>query len=284
MNREQKSLEMIEIEALTDIIFKHYGYDIRNYSLASLTRRIKHFMIKNSIEHISSVIPLILHSKSQFKLFLYELSIPVTEMFRDPGFFLYIRNEITDYLRTYPALKIWHAGCATGEEVYSMAILLKEAALYNKSIIYATDINDVAISQAKEGIFPIDKIKEYTANYQNSGGRNSFGDYYHSNAKNVILNSELGKKITWANHNLATDGVFTEAQLIMCRNVLIYFNRVLQDRVLELFTESLVPGGILALGSKESIRFSSVFDQYETLSEKWKVYKKKYGVYGKGNK
>ena len=284
MDREQKTLEIIEIEALTDVIFKHYGYDIRNYAQASLSRRIKHFMLKNSIEYVSSMIPLILHNKSQFKAFLYDLSIPVTEMFRDSGFFTYLRTDIMDYLRTYPALKIWHAGCATGEEVYSMAILLKEANIYKKSTIYATDFNDVAISQAREGIFPIDRVKEYTVSYQNSGGKHSFGDYYRSDNKNITLDKELGKKITWANHNLATDGVFTEVQLVMCRNVLIYFNRELQNRVLELFTDSLVPGGILALGSKETLRYSSVFDKYETLSEKWKVYKKKYDDYGKKSK
>ena len=241
-------------------------------------------MLKNSIEYVSSMIPLILHNKSQFKAFLYDLSIPVTEMFRDSGFFTYLRTDIMDYLRTYPALKIWHAGCATGEEVYSMAILLKEANIYKKSTIYATDFNDVAISQAREGIFPIDRVKEYTVSYQNSGGKHSFGDYYRSDNKNITLDKELGKKITWANHNLATDGVFTEVQLVMCRNVLIYFNRELQNRVLELFTDSLVPGGILALGSKETLRYSSVFDKYETLSEKWRVYKKKYDDYGKKGK
>ncbi len=275
MNEKEKQLETIEIEILLEALNRHYGYDFRNYAKASITRRIKGLLTKYKLNYISELIPMLLHSKEKFKYFVYDLSIPVTEMFRDHQFFLSLRENVIPYLKTYPHVKIWHAGCATGEEVYSMAILLEEEKLLKKSTVYATDFNDLALNKAKEGIYNLSDAKQYTRNYQKSGGKKSFGEYYYAKYDNMIIEKKLKNKLVFSNHNLTRDGVFSEVQLIVCRNVMIYFDKQLQNKVLELFTEALVPGGILALGSKETLSFSSVSELYVPIDKKWKIYKKK---------
>ena len=268
-------IENLEIELLLDAIFKRYGYDFRRYSRASLKRRVNHFLSKTGFEKVAEIIPRLIYDKSFFDSLLYTISITVTEMFRDPFVYKTIREKVIPFLKTYPFIKIWHAGCATGEEAYSIAILLEEEGLYDRSQIYATDFNDFALKKAKEGIYPVENIKEFTANYQASGGKEAFSKYYHSKYDFVIMNQGLNKNITFANHNLASDTVFGEIHLIMCRNVLIYFGKSLQDRALKLFYESLAFKGFLCLGTKESIRFTGVQGNFKAIDEKGKIYQKK---------
>ena len=275
MKESEKSLEALEIELLLEALFRQYGYDFRNYARASLTRRIKGMLSINKLSHVSELIPLLLHDRNRFKYFVCDLSIPVTEMFRDPAFFRSIRNNVCPYLKTYPHFKIWHAGCATGEEVYSLAIVLAEEKMSQRATIYATDFNDLALEKAREGIFDLGNAKQYTVNYQQAGGSKSFADYYYAQYNSMIMDKKLKHNLVFSNHNLTADSVFSEVQMVVCRNVLIYFDKQLQDRVLGLFTEALAPGGILALGSKETLQFSSVAAFYEPIDEKWKIYKKK---------
>jgi chemotaxis protein methyltransferase CheR len=197
-------------------------------------------------------------------------------MFRDPGFYKSLRENVIPVLKTYPFIKIWHAGCSTGEEVYSMSIVLQEEGLYDRTTIYATDYNQLALNHAKEGVFPNNTIKEYTAGYHMSGGKESFSNYYTSDYDNVIMNQALKKNIVWANHSLVTDSVFSETHLIVCRNVLIYFDRDLQNKVHTLFYNSLIKGGMLCLGSKEGIQFTNFHEQYTELDKQQRIFKKKY--------
>jgi chemotaxis protein methyltransferase CheR len=271
----QAEIENIEIDLLLDAIFRKYGYDFRSYSRASVKRRILKVMNTTGIARITDLIHSVLSDDDVFETMLRALSINVTEMFRDPTFFLAVRQTVMPHLKTRDVLKIWHAGCATGEEVYSMAILLKEAGLLKRCRIYATDMNTVVLNSAKGGIYPLDRMKEFTANYQRAGGERSFGDYYTARYDSAILEKSLKTNITFAEHNLTADGVFGEMDMIVCRNVLIYFNRGLQDHVLSLFADSLAPGGILCLGSKESIAFSSHHADFEVMVEREKIYRKR---------
>jgi chemotaxis protein methyltransferase CheR len=265
----------LEIDLLLEAIFQKYGYDFRNYGKAHIKRRIIHRLATSGLENIAELQHRIIYKPEFLKTILEDLSITVTEMFRDPSFYLMVREEVLPILKTYPYFKIWHAGCATGQEVYSMAIMLKEERLYDRAQIYATDFNQIALQKAKDGIYPIDRIKEYTYNYQKAGGKNAFSDYYTAKYESVILDKSLKKNIVFADHNLVTDGVFAEVHVIICRNVLIYFNKNLQDRVLSLFQDSLMPGGYLCLGSKESLRFAQNFKNFQTINDKEKIYKKK---------
>jgi chemotaxis protein methyltransferase CheR len=196
-------------------------------------------------------------------------------MFRDPSFFKVLREAVIPELKKQPFIKIWHAGCSSGEEVYSTAILLKEEGLYKTSLIYATDADDVVLGKAKSGVFAIDRMKDYTLNYKKTGGLASFADYYTARYDNAIMDNALKENIVFSNHNLVTDGVFGEMDMIICRNVFIYFNRDLQDRVFRLFFESLRPGGFLCLGAKETIRFSSFSDNFENVADHERIYRKK---------
>ena len=218
----------------------------------------------------------VLNDESFAARLLQDLSITVTEMFRDPEFYRSLRENVVPVLNTYPFIKIWHAGCSTGEEAYSMSIIVQEEGLQNRATIYATDYNQQALNHAKEGIFSNNVIKEYTAGYQLSGGKESFSDYYISDYDNVIMNQKLKKNIVWANHSLVTDGVFSEVHLIVCRNVLIYFDKNLQNRVHDLFYNSLIKGGILCLGSKEGLQFTDFTKKYSELDKKQRIFKKKY--------
>ena len=252
-DRDFSTTENIELELLLQAVFLQYGYDFRDYSRAHVKRRVKHRMVQEGLKSISELQNNILHDRNTFERLVHSLSINVTEMFRNPDFYKSVREKVIPILRTYPYLKIWHAGCATGEEVYSFAIMLKEEGLLKRTQIYATDFNADVIQQAQKGIFPIRNIKEYTANYQKAGGKESFSDYYHANDELVIFDKNLKKNIVFAEHNLVTDGVFAEVNMIICRNVLIYFNRNLQNEVLKLLHKSLIAGGL----DRKSTRLNS---------------------------
>lgn len=230
----------------------------------------------SGINSVSQLQHKVLNDKAFAARFLQDLSITVTEMFRDPAFYRSLRENVIPVLKTYPFIKIWHAGCATGEEAYSMAIILKEEGLYDRTTIYATDFNQQALNQAKLGIFSNKLMKDYTLNYQLAGGKESFADYYTSEYEMVIMNNSLKKNIVWANHNLVTDSVFAEVHLILCRNVLIYFDKNLQNHVHKLFYDSLINGGVLCLGSKEGLRFGDYAQAYTEMDGKQRIFKKKY--------
>ncbi|MCD6018099.1 MAG: chemotaxis protein CheR [Bacteroidetes bacterium] len=275
IDTHQLHLQINPAEIL-DILYQKYGYDFRQYSEAHIKRRLYNRMLMSGIKDVSQMKGRIMNDELFAADLMHELSITVTEMFRDPKFYKSLRENVIPILKTYPFIKIWHAGCSTGEEAYSMAILLKEEGLYDRSTIYATDFNQQALNHAKEGIYPNELIKEYTTNYQLAGGKESFSTYYSSNYGHVIMHQSLKNNIVWANHNLVTDSVFAEVHLILCRNVMIYFDKNLQNKVQNLFHESLVKGGILCLGTKESLRFTDLYDQYLELDKTQRIYKKKY--------
>ena len=266
----------IEISTLLEAVYQKCGYDFRQYSKAHIKRRILSRMALSGVADISQMKTMVMDDDISMNKLLQSLSISVTEMFRDPGFYNSLRKCVVPLLKSYSFIKIWHAGCCTGEEAYSMAILLKEEGLYDRTTIYATDFNQQSLDQAKEGIFSNKLMKEYTANYQLSGGIEEFSSYYTSDDANVIMNESLKKNIVWANHNLVTDSVFAEVHLILCRNVLIYFDNELQNKVQRLFHDSLMDGCFLCLGSKESLRFSDFDTEYTELDRKHRIFKKKY--------
>jgi chemotaxis protein methyltransferase CheR len=267
-------LEQIEIELLLEGIYRQYGFDFRAYAYASVRRRLWKRIEAEGVGTVSALQEKVLHEPEMMEKLLLDLSINVTAMFRDPDFYVAFRRHVVPILRTYPFIRLWHAGCATGEEVYSMAILLTEEGLYERSRIYATDINEVVLKKAKEGIFPIDRMQEYTENYIAAGGTRAFSDYYVAKYDGALFSPILTKNVVFSQHNLVTDHSFSEFNVILCRNVLIYFDKSLQARVLKLFYESLPMFGILALGSKESLRFSPQEDGYEQLSGPQKIYRK----------
>ena len=271
----QIEIENIEIGLLLEAIYQRYGYDFRSYARASVERRTRQFLSHVGVASVSEMIPRVLYDEDLFSELVQYFSVSVTEMFRDPFVYQAIREEIVPVLRTWPHIKVWHAGCATGEEVYSLAILLKEEGIYERATIYATDFNDSALQKAKAGIYAPETIQEATRNYVKAGGRSSFGSYYHSRYDAVSVDSGLKERIAFANHNLVTDGSFGEMHLVFCRNVLIYFNRDLQNRALRLFTESLAHGGFLCLGTKEDLQFTEVNRHYEAVNSKAKIYKKR---------
>jgi len=271
-----KDTTELEISSLLEVIYQKYGYDFRQYSEAHIRRRILNRMTISGLESISHMQSKVLNDETFMSSLLQDLSITVTEMFRDPGFYRSLRENVIPVLKTYPFIKIWHAGCSTGEEAYSMSIILQEEGLYDRTTIYATDFNQHVLDYAKQGIFSNRMMKEYTTNYQLSGGKESLSTYYTADDDNVIMNQLLKKNIVWANHNLVTDSVFAEVHLILCRNVLIYFDRNLQNNVQKLFYNSLIDGGILCLGSKESLRFSDYHEKYTELDKKQRIFKKKY--------
>ncbi|WP_430885777.1 CheR family methyltransferase [Fusibacter sp. JL216-2] len=268
------STEDIEIQLILDAMALKYGYDFREYSRAHMKRRIKNRQIMGGFESISAMQHEILTNKTFFDKILPDFSINVTEMFRDPEVFAFIRKEVVPLLKTYPQLKIWHAGCSSGQEVYSLAILLKEEGLYDRCQIYATDFNDKILQKAKYGIYPIDVVKQYTKNYIAADGKESFSDYYIAKYESIIMDQSLKKNIIFAQHNLVTDQVFGQMHFIICRNVLIYFNNVLQSRVLDLFRASLRSGGMLCLGTKETLKEESV-NAFDVYNKEFRLYRKK---------
>lgn len=267
-------LEKIEIELLLEAVYRHYGFDFRSYAFASLRRRIWKRVQAEGLRTITALQDKILHDAAAMERFLLNLSINVTSMFRDPSFYKAFRTEVVPLLRTYPFIRVWHAGCSTGEEVYSMAILFMEEGIYDRVRMYATDINDTVLQQARDGIFPLEKMQEYTQNYLRAGGMRSFSEYYTAAYDGALFSPALRERVVFAQHNLVDDRSFAEFNVILCRNVMIYFDRELQNRVHNLFYESLPTYGILALGSKESLRFSAYEDKYEELNSREKIYRK----------
>jgi len=272
---ELLEIENIELKLLLDAIYMKYGYDFKEYTKSHVKRRILNRVELNNLDHISQLTSDVLYKSDVFDQLLLDLSINVTEMFRFPLFFKELRKHVIPILKTYPSINIWHAGCSTGEEVLSMAILLEEEGLLTRSRIYATDINKNVLEIAQKGIYPISEIKKWTKNYQEAGGKNSFSKYYTAKYDSVIMNQNLYEHIVFLEHNLTQDKEFISANLIICRNVMIYFNNTLKDKVLKLFESSLIHGGVLGIGSKENITFSDINTKLDVLSKDAKIYCKK---------
>jgi chemotaxis protein methyltransferase CheR len=246
----------IEFKLLIAAIYHMYHYDFRGYAAASLRRRLRAAMSRFGCRTLSQLQDRVVHESSVFPILLDFLTVQVSEMFRDPAYFLALREQVMPLLRTYPSLKVWVAGCSAGEEAYSLAILLQEEGLLSKTIIYATDINAGTLQKAAAGVYDVERIPGFTANHHKSGARSSLSDYYTAAYGRAVFNKSLKDHIVFSDHSLATDSVFAEVQLVSCRNVLIYFNRELQDRAIGLFRESLCRQGFLGMGAKESLRFS----------------------------
>lgn len=263
-----------ELKGLLESIRFTYGYDFTEYAEASVIRRVLHYMKTNKIGTVQELGVFLLRDESAFARFVLEFTVNVTEMFRDPTFYRSLRDNVLKRLATYPVIKVWIAGCSTGEEVYSIAILLKEEGLLERSVIYATDINQRALQTAKEGIYRMDLMKTYTANYLKAGGKSSFSDYYTAKYDSALIDKSLKQNIVFSVHNLAVDSSFNEFQLILCRNVLIYFNQSLQNKVINLFYDSLSPFGFLALGNKESLLFSERQKEFIDVDKREKIYMK----------
>ena len=271
---EELDLERLEVELLLEAIHRRYGFDFRQYAPASLRRRVRRRMDGEKVSTISALQERILHDPAVMERLLLDLSINVTAMFRDPSFFLSLRKTIVPLLRTYPFSRVWVAGCSTGEEVYSLTILLGEEGLSDRVRVYATDINENVLEQARLGVFPLDKMQEYTQNYIRAGGTRSFSEYYVARYDGARFARELVDGVVFAQHNLVSDAAFNEFNVIICRNVMIYFAQPLQERVHGLFYESLAMFGVLALGQKETIRFSPHERSYEELDADERLYKK----------
>lgn len=265
----------LEVRLLMEAIYARYNHDFREYSGASQKRRVLQAVEQLGCESVSALQGRVLRDARAFAQLLEILTIPFTEMFREPEFFVALRRQVLPVLHTYPSLKIWVAGCASGEEVYSLAILLHEEGLLERSTLYATDINPRALERARQGIFPLNALQQYTRNYQAAGGTRGFSDYYTAAYDAARFDRELCRRVTFADHSLATDHVFSETHLICCRNVLIYFNRKLQDRAIGLFAQSLCHRGFLGLGSKESLDFSSHAGSFEPVSLRERLFRKR---------
>jgi chemotaxis protein methyltransferase CheR len=272
--RASDDLERIEVQLLLEAIYQHYGFDFRGYALGSLKRRLWRRAYGEKLETLSALQDKVLHDPAVMERLLLDLSINVTAMFRDPTFFRAFREKVVPLLRTYPFLRIWNAGCSTGEETYSLAILLKEEGLYERTRIYATDINDRVLEQARNGRFPLEKMRDFTENYLRAGGQEEFSSYYTVEGEQARFTSDLSRQVVFAQHNLVSDAPFNEFNVIVCRNVMIYFGKTLQDRVHELFYDSLEPLGVMAMGHKESIKFTHYEERYEALDANEKLYRK----------
>ena len=277
MNGEghDEARERIEIDLLLEAIQRRYGYDFRGYALASLRRRLWHRAYGEGLQTLSGLQERVLHDPTCMDRLLRDLSINVTEMFRDPSFYRALRERVFPLLRTHPFIRVWNAGCSTGEEIYSLAIALHEEGLLERTRIYATDIDDAALERARGGAFPLERMQRYTENYQRAGGSAAFSSYYTAAGESARFDPALATGIVFAQHNLVTDGSFNEFHLIVCRNVMIYFGFDLQEEVLQLFGESMTRFGILALGRKESIRRSSQAELYEPLEEAERIFRRR---------
>jgi len=264
----------IELRLLMEAIYLKYSHDFRDYTGASQRRRVLHALGQLGLPSISALQERVLRDPALFARLLQFLTIPVSEMFRDPAYFLALRRQVVPVLQTYPSIKVWVAGCSTGEEVYSLAILLREEGLFERALIYATDINPASLEKARQGIYALEAVRGYTANYQQAGGRQSFSTYYTAAYGAARFDPALRANVIFADHSLATDSVFAETQLVSCRNVLIYFNRTLQDRALGLFHDSLCHRGFLGLGAKESIDFSAYATRFDAIARAERLYRK----------
>lgn len=271
-----EDIEDIEIRLLLEGVFQVYGYDFREYSKASLRRRLTLWLNKSGFGSFSEAQAHVLRDREVFNELLEGITVNVSEMFRDPHVFKVLRDEVVPYLKTYPFIKIWVAGCAAGEEAYSLAILLREEGLDGRYMIYATDINEKVLQQAEDGIYPLERMQQFTQAYQQAGGRKDFADYYTARYDHAILAQELKKSIVFASHNLAVDAGLGEMQMILCRNLLIYFKTTLKERIFTLFDESLSNGGFLCLGTKETLSGRAIADGYQELAHGTRIYKKKY--------
>lgn len=263
-----------EVETILDDVLELYGYDFKNYSRASLKRRITRLISNDRFLSFAEFRYRLRNDKEYFNRFVEQVTVNVTEMFRDVTFYKTLREEILPKLATWPFIRIWHAGCSTGEEVYSMAILLHEAKLLQKTLLYATDINPAVLETVRAGIFPLNQMKQYSENYILSGGKTDFSSYYTAQYNAAKFTDFLGKRIVLSTHNLVSDSSFNEFQLILCRNVMIYFDKPLQDKVLQLFYNSLEMFGYLGLGSKESLKFSAVYKNFVQIENREKIWRK----------
>lgn len=273
VDRADDDLE-IEIDLLLEAIYRKYSYEFRHHARASLRRRLLQALPRLGVESISLLQHGILRDRDLFTMLLGQLTVPVSELFRDPSHFAALREHVCPVLATYPSLKVWVAGCSTGEEVYTLAILLDETRLLERTVIYATDINPESLRRAEAGVYPIDRIPAFTRNYQRAGGTRSLADYYTAAYGGAAFDRRLRERVTFSDHCLATDHVFAEVHLVSCRNVLIYFDRTLQGRAIALFRESLVPRGYLGLGSRESLLFSRDADAFEPVTPDERLYRR----------
>lgn len=267
------AVDDIELESFLRALQQRHGYDFSGYAQASLKRRVQALVQAGGYEHLSALTGRLLRDDALVPELVAGLSVPVSEMFRNPSVFAALREEVLPVLASYPRINIWQAGCAHGEEVYSLAILLEEAGLYERTQIYATDMSDAALARAQEGIYPTREARSYSENYLAAGGKRSLADYYHARYERLKLDSALRRNIHFANHNLTADGVFCEAHLILCRNVLIYFSNPLQNRVLGLFRDSLVRGGFLCLGNRESLDFAPAANAFVPVNARARIYR-----------
>lgn len=268
-------IEDLEIQLLLEALFQRYHYDFRHYARASIKRRLIQAREQLGYPSISAMQDRVLHDSSALPRLLDFLTVQVSEMFRDPTYFKALREKVLPHLRTYPSLKVWIAGSSTGEEVYSMAILFKEEGLYDRTLFYATDINPEALAAAEAGVYAVDRIRRFTENHQKAGGRSSLSDYYTAAYGRAAFDKSLRERVVFSDHSLVTDAVFAEMHLISCRNVMIYFDRPLQDRAIGLFRESLARKGFLGLGSKESLRFSSHAAAFAEFVPGEKIYQRR---------
>jgi chemotaxis protein methyltransferase CheR len=269
-----RDLEELELDLLLEGIAEHYGYDFRRYARASLKRRFKHAMASEGVNNFSQLQARVLHSSAAFDQLIANISVHVTAMFRDPLFYRALVDRVVPLLKTYPFIRIWIAGCATGEEVHSVAILLEEAGIYERCRIYATDISDDLLARAARGLYPIGALRGYTQNYQRAGGKSAFSDYYSTDDKHAVFRARLRKNVVFSRHNLACDGPFNEFNLVLCRNVMIYFDRDLREHVHGLLHQSLARFGVLALGQKESISFTPVTNHYDDLVPEQRIFRR----------
>lgn len=263
----------LEIELLLEAIYRKYHYDFRSYARASLRRRMAHAVERFGCATVSQLQDRVLHDPSVLPELLQDLTIPVSDLFRDPLYFRAVREQVVPVLRTYPSIRIWIAGCGTGEEVYSFAILLEEEGLLDRALLYATDINGETLRKAEQGVYPVDRVPAFTRSYQAAGGTRSLSDYYTAAYGSAVFDRRLRRSVVFSDHSLATDQVFAEVQMISCRNVLIYFDRTLQDRTIRLFADALAPRGFLGLGPKETLRFSSLAARFEELDREQRIYR-----------
>lgn len=271
----QETLEDLEIQLLLEALYRRYHYDFRHYARASVKRRLVQAREQMAYPTLTALQDAVLHDPSMLPRLLGYLTVQVSEMFRDPEYFRALREKVLPHLKTYPSLKVWIAGCSAGEELYSLAILFKEEGLYDRTLFYATDINPDALQAAEAGVYAVDRLKTFTENHQKSGGRSSLSDYYTADYGRAVFDKGLRSRVVFSDHSLVTDAVFAEMQLISCRNVMIYFDRELQDRAIGLFKDSLSRTGFLGLGSKESLRFSKHADAFADFVGDQKIYRRK---------
>ncbi len=263
-----------EISQLLETIYQRYHYDFRQYATASLKRRLQQGLTHFHCSTLAQLQQRLLRDESAFPRLLEYLTVQVSDLFRDPEFFLAVRQQVIPLLATYPSLKLWVAGCSTGEEAYSFAILLAEEGLLERTRIYATDINDESLRKAQKGVYALDRMKQFTLNHRMAGGHGSLSEHYHADRDSAVMSPALKQHITFADHSLATDSIFSEVQLVSCRNVLIYFDRTLQDRALGLFNDALCRRGFLCLGTKESVRFSAYAQRFQELNGEQKIFRR----------